>query len=632
MNRGMSEDAVKRRKKTPKPVEVDVEEGIVAAAPAGRLSVDGIEVVQVVQDMTHSVPLIAGKATVVRLYLSRPEGGLITVRGEISVRRTPSGTPQNVPSLDTARVRPAQNGQLKAKREDLRLSLNFRLPASLTTAGRIFVGVSSLTDAATGERIECANCAEQRVEVKFVEAAPLRVRLFKMRYRSDAQPGGHLPSARDVALFKSWLGRAYPVSRVIFSQATVDSDIRPPFSDDTYNRPNAQLTAIRNLDITNGADQRTHYYGMVSDEGEFMRGGASAIPHSPDPKAVASGPTGLPGQAWDTDGSYGDWYGGHELAHTFGRRHPGFCNGNSANDGNFPFDNGQLSDDDGKFVGLDVGDPALGIPMKALPGHIWHDVMTYCARQWMSSYTYDGIRRRLLAEDALGPSPVSGIEESVVTSEAASELEVDMASGDFISVVATINLTARTGEILYVNPVTSALAAAAAADANNVEIRVLDAEGQTLGAYPTPVKLNACADAGQDLAGIIDAVIPSHPGARQLELVLGGQVIDTFRAGGTVPEVSNLHRDEITESVFSFAWEPPAAEAEASKLTYNVQVSTDDGQSWQTVAVGRTSPDVTVDRTQFEPGARVTVRVVATDGFTNTVADTETFSVDEPEE
>jgi hypothetical protein len=628
----MSEAAVKRRKKTAAPVEI--EEGVFEAVPAGRLSVDGIEVVQVVQDMSHSVPLIAGKATVVRLYLSRPEGSLVNVRGEISVRRTPSGTPQNVPSLDTARVTPTQNGLLRAKREDLRLSLNFRLPASLTTAGRIFVGVSSLTDAATGERIPCSNCAQQSLEVKFVEAAPLRVRLFRMRYRTDAAPDGHLPSARDVALLKSWLGRAYPVSRVVFSQATVDTDIRPPFNDNTYNRPNAQLTAIRNLDITNGADQRTHYYGMVSDEGEFMRGGASAIPHSPDPKAVASGPTGVPGPGWDTDGSYGDWYGGHELAHTFGRRHPGFCNGNSANDSNFPFDSGQISDDDGAFVGFDVGDPALGIPMKALPGHIWHDVMTYCARQWMSSYTYNGIRRRLLAEDALGPTPnpeASGVEEGVATLEAASELEVNMATGDFISVVATVNLTDRTGEILYVNPVSRALAPAAAADVNDVEIRVLDATGQTLQVYPAPVKLNACADAGQDEVGIVDAVIPAHPGARQLELVLDGQVLDTYRAGEAPPEVSNLRRDDVTESAFSFAWDAPVEESVTSNLTYNVQVSTDDGQTWQTVSVGRTRPDATIDRSQFEPGTRVTVRVVATDGFTNTVADTETFSVDGPE-
>ena len=35
--------------------------------------------------------------------------------------------------------------------------------------------------------------------------------------------------------------------------------------------------------------------------------------------------------------------GGHELSHTFGRRHPGFCNGNSSDDDDFTNPNGQIS-------------------------------------------------------------------------------------------------------------------------------------------------------------------------------------------------------------------------------------------------------------------------------------------------
>jgi hypothetical protein len=266
------------------------------AGVTGGLVVDGIEVVQVVQDMSHSVALIAGKPTVVRVYLSRPAGGAVTVRGEISVRRTPTGAARNVPSLDTAKVNPTQNDQLRLKREDMRLSLNFRLPTSLTAAGsRVIISVSSLTDAATGERVDCMNCGDERVEVRFVEAAPLRVRLIKLRYRTPDKPDGYLPTALDAALLKSWLGRTYPVSRIVFSEATVETNLRPPFKDSTYNRANAQLTAIRNLDVDSGRDQRTHYYGMVSDEGDFMRGGANSIPDGPDPSAVACGPTGSVG-------------------------------------------------------------------------------------------------------------------------------------------------------------------------------------------------------------------------------------------------------------------------------------------------------------------------------------------------
>lgn len=634
----MSEDAVKRRTRPAETAEAadaaesTLDEGV------GLLSVDGIEVTQVVQDMNHSVPLIAGKATVVRVYLSRPEGGVVTVRGEISVRRSPTGTPHKVPSLATARVNPTQNGRLRTKRHDVRLSLNFLLPAALTAAGRAFIQISSLADSSTSQTIACSDCAEKQVEVRFVEGAPLRVRLISMRYRADGVPDGHVPRSLDVSLFRSWLGRAYPVSRVVFSQATVDTNIRPPFKATTSDRVNAQLTTMRRLDVSNGTDQRTHYYGMVYDARDFfMRGSASAIPDTPDPTAVASGPTGDPEGGWDTDGSYGDWYGGHELAHTFGRLHPGFCDGNSEDDPEYPFTEGQLSNSNAAFVGFDVGDASLGIPMRALPGPQWHDVMTYCDQQWMSSYTYDGIRRRLLDEDALGATPApadfgfEGVAEATVT---ANELEVSMASGDFISVVAEVNLTEKTGKILFVNPIARALSPTAG-NGPVFQLRLLDAAGQELGSYSSAVKLNTCSDPSEDRTGIVDALIPANSAARQIELLYEGQLLDTFRSGGAAPDVSNLRREESTESSFTFAWDSASTaedDAALSNVTYNVQVSTDEGQTWQTVAIGRTTPDATIDRTQFEPGERVTVRVIATDGFNSTVAQTETFSVDETDQ
>ena len=621
MNRGMPAPPRKRHE------ALGLEED---ATEPGSLSVDGIEVVQVVQDMDHSVTLIAGKRTIVRVYLSRPAGTAVVVRGEIAVRRTAQGAVQNVPSLDTVRVRPTQNGNLQLKRKDLKLSLNFRLPDSLITAGRIIINVGSLTDVATGANIACTNCDVKQVEVRFKEGTPLRVRLIKVRYRAPGQANGIVPTARDAALFRSWLNRAYPANEVIFSQTTVESLITPPFGDDTSNDVNAQLSVIRNLDIDGGTDQRSHYYGMVSDEGDFMRGSANDIPGIADPTAVASGPTGptggVAGYAWDVDGSYGDWYGGHELAHTFGRFHPGFCNDNSGEDDNYPFTHGQLSNGDDAFVGLDVGDSALGIPLKALPGQRWHDMMTYCARQWISSYTFEGIRRRLEREDALGPSP-AGFEEDTVAA-AVSELEVNMASGNFVNVVATINLTQRASKILYVNPVSRTLMPATTGD-TNVEIRILDDQDQTLETVPVTVKLNTCSESSADQIGIIDAVIPWHPDGRELQLLIDGQVVDSFRRGAT-PEVSNLRRETTTESAMSFAWDE-ADDAESTNVKYNIQSSTDDGQTWQTLAVGHTSPQIDIDRSQYPPGSVVTVRVIATDGFTNNIISTETFSVDEPD-
>ena len=39
------------------------------------------------------------------------------------------------------------------------------------------------------------------------------------------------------------------------------------------------------------------------------------------------------------------------------------------------------------------------MPMAALPATQWRDVMTYCSFQWLSAYTYLGVRRRLILEN-----------------------------------------------------------------------------------------------------------------------------------------------------------------------------------------------------------------------------------------
>src|SRR6185295_877253 len=164
---------------------------------------------------------------------------------------------------------------------------------------------------------------------------------------------------------------------------------------------------------------------------------------------------------------------------------------------------------------------------------VWHDVMTYCERQWLSSYTYEAIRQRLLKEDALGAGPVPAEEDETVAPAndmAADELEVKMDAGKFINVVATVNLTGKTGKIKYVNPVDNVLVPKE--DANSaVSIRVRSAAGQVLQEYHASVKLNSCEEPNRDRKGIVDVALPRQAEAASLELLIGDQVVDTFRPG-----------------------------------------------------------------------------------------------------
>ncbi len=179
----------------------------------------------------------------------------------------------------------------------------------MLTAGQWEVRLSSLNRVQPHRALTVPAGASRTVT--FATSPPLRVRLIGIRFQA---PGAVTvtPTPLDFTLIQSWLGRAYPVASVEWSQVTVDGPSAWPFEAPAIN---AFVRAIRTADVAGGVDARTHYYGLVGDNGAttFMRGLASGIPTTADPTTVASGPCGGSTFGWDTDGSYGDWYTGHEL-------------------------------------------------------------------------------------------------------------------------------------------------------------------------------------------------------------------------------------------------------------------------------------------------------------------------------
>src|SRR3954468_4480901 len=421
------------------------------AGPQVTAALDGMEVTQAVQEIGGSIPLVAGKRAFVRAYLGIPTGTL-SVRGELRVARKANGPWTTVSSFGTADLDATRSGStsapLRGRPEDLAYSLDFRLPEKFTRPGSLWFKLGKVRDAATGQTVQFTSGATRTAT--FVGSPRLRLRVINLRYTAQTPPAQFAASKNDLEHLESWLTRAYPVSEVEFSSITVNSTNVWPFG---AGQANAQVAALRALDVAGGRDPGTHYYGMVTDGGtaaQFMRGLASAIPGTPDPSAVASGPTGSSLFPWDTDGAYVDWYGRHELGHTFGRLPPGFCNGNSADDPNYPFPNGQLSNADGAFTGMDVGDDDLGILPAALPGTIWHDVMTYCDDEWLSSYAYVGIRDRLVAEEVLFPDRDDDDDDD--DGAGARTREEGIVNGDPVHVSAVVNLTNRSAQIYQVTP------------------------------------------------------------------------------------------------------------------------------------------------------------------------------------
>ena len=125
---------------------------------------------------------------------------------------------------------------------------------------------------------------------------------------------------------------------------------------------------------------------------------------------------------------------------------------------------------------------------------------------------------------------------------------------------------------------------------------------------------------------MVDAVIPVDPGARTIEMSVAGKVVDTFRAGATPPAVRGLKPVSYQTHGLALEWETDASPAD--NHTYIVQTSTDQGRTWQTLAVGLQKPEVVIDHNQFYGAKDLLVRVISTDGFTSAVVTSESLPID----
>jgi hypothetical protein len=276
-----------------------------------NVGVRGIEIAQVVQALDNRVRLIAGKPTIVRVYLDPATVAASTlVTGEITWRRANSGA-FYLAAMNRVRLDPARTPDVMGQRFDLAASLNFVLPADALSVGSIELGLNRI-NVPGGEKLPLA--AQPVMTVSFVAAPTLRIRAIGLRYRSSLNPTATItPDSVHFDYLRSYLLRAYPVAALEWSQLVIDGDrLKPPFPGNQSILVNAQLSALRAREISSGIDPRTHYYGLVDNEAgsSFMRGSALYEEATTIFGAVACGPCGVPnGWTGDSDASFADWYG-----------------------------------------------------------------------------------------------------------------------------------------------------------------------------------------------------------------------------------------------------------------------------------------------------------------------------------
>ena len=580
------------------------------------VAITGVEVTQAIQDLDNSVPLVAGKQTVVRVHLKvfDGKGDVPGVHGYVYYPHSGYGpifSPINAGGVMTARAGP--------DRGVLDHTLNFTIPGAYATgSGLLFVRVLP----PAGVTFSGIDELQESRWLNFGSVPAMRLRLVGMSYTVNGIT--YTPRNVDYANVQSWFRSAYPIGNLISSWTT--ATFTQTTSLPTCCTVDQQLATIKALDIINKtATSDTRYYGLVFEgppDNYFMGGCVCGF-------GTTSGPTGPDTPAWDTDGSYGDWYTGHEIGHQYGLCHPGGCSDpldTAPHCATYPYPKGLIggtATDSKRYYGLNV-------ERLEVYGPTWTDMMTYCDNLWISDFHYRRIRDKMLT-----PTASAAAQAASAAGQAAS------AAG--LSASETIERVLVTGRVDLATGATTLDPMLRLSDAEDLVPRtpgehtlvLADSFGTWLAEYPFTLRVQdhpefvpaaACASpaqgatAAQEETGYIFELVRWHPDTASVSIWFAGHELATRSVSAHAPEVVITHPNggETLGGSFEARWD--AGDADGDPLTFTLLYSRDAGETWQTVATGIRGGTYDVDARLLGGSEAAMVKVLASDGV-NTAAD-----------
>jgi hypothetical protein len=193
--------------------------------------------------------------------------------------------------------------------------------------------------------------------------------------------------------------------------------------------------------------------------------------------------------------------------------------------------------------------------------------------------------------------------------------------GKFAHIVGTFDLRQSTGTIDYVTPVEIATVPS---DGGASSLRLVG-EGVSGVVFDRPVhpQRNSCAPNAE--SGTFEEFVPVTPALTVVKLMVGATVAAEYRRGPQTPSppvtLAGASPDKPYKLLIKAAAQP------TSGVTYSVQARTDSSTSWMTLAVGLDVANSEVNVNQFPGAKQIEVRVLRTDGFSETevLRQTKTF-------
>ena len=608
------------------------------ASPPLRLDfgVVGLEAVQVIQDMNHSVRLVEGKRTVVRAYARevtnttgnagwRPVGEL---RGWLNGVEIP-GSPlrsDNAPAL-------LSTDNLAAHRSNIASNYLFELPAGWVRGGvltlQFTVNPNGGVYESGGNPYGNNSTSPVNVQVVRVERPTF---IFSALKTVNAPNYWPWENASDFNTIMSRAAALLPVSSLDLRFTTEQiSDVEAigdcglfchdPFNfavNDDWNEALSELDSYDAFEDPPAGVSRPYYVGAIHPvtAATALWGG---LGYRPGKSFLAVMDTSNGSSTFDT--TFGGFTIAHEFGHNVGRRHidqtrDSMNCGTSAParpDNSYPFNSCTIGATNIALPATPIGfDMVTFSPV--LPNQAG-DLMSYAQTTWPSSWTYNAMM------DALAPAfPIF----------AAAGAPPD---GPYLFVRGFLRLDTRAVRLkpCYSLPAGSVNATkvqdslnAATQQAHDYRIRQLDAAGTVLGETPLVI---AESEDGDVTTVVINQFVIKDPAATTIQITKGATVLAEKLASASEPSVTQIGATYDPNGP-TIQVVVNAADADGDVLFHTIQFSNDDGVSWRNLKINTAIAAFVADAKRLPGGDACRVRVITTDGFHSAIALSEPFAIE----
>lgn len=540
----------------------------------------------VTHETNNSVPMVAGKTTVLRVYVNCQT--LAKFPAIASVTGTVSIAPLNVfgvPDPPIATFQPFNgpippNPSSSINRSIANHTLNFRIPGPYCAGDVAFI-VTVFDPAHPGDPAYASN--PFTLNSSFEIVPDLQIHGVLINYTGPAWPGPgnanlDAPTGLDLVSTLDFVYRTYPVANINYTGCTTQT-----FSGNLMTGGpgcgsgwSDLMDLLWNLRVASNTNDI--YVALLPAQ-------------TPTATVIGCGGNGrAAGYVGNGIGREGVTFA-QEIAHAFMRKHAP-CGGPKNVDPDFPtydmFPAGSIGEFGFDSVNARVFDPTFA-----------RDYMTYCGPSWTSPYTYVALKTAIT---------------TTFTSPDGNRPSVRDFSREFLHLHVRVHregsVELRSAFHLYGPPPSCGLIGRKTFYACDL----LDDEGNVIGSYPLHDDCPYHCDDDYPAHVEFRESIPWHHSVSSIRFLRKGKTIHTLRVEDKAPTVRMLPPDisERSPEIVRLSWivEPTEGEAKAT-----VRYSADGGRSWRAVAANVTEPQVVINRSLLPGGEECMFQVAVSAGI-----------------